>query len=239
MLAFERFATKIDIVSCGRDTRRSTDRPTRAGSLSAPRGRLLRLRPSAANSRRHQRPGAPSAAARPALRSMFPPTPLTLGSRRWHKLNSAPRAETDQRRSRQARAARRPQLPHALRRAEWPLPGRRQSAAGQAMKCRSGSTAVAHRTGLADCPHSVLGQDFTPSPTTGHEYTWSHVLSWRNHQGDHLGDSERTSKQQGQCSPPAQGGARVSRPLEQVPRRLCHRLPPGVRNLRRLAHCSR
>ena len=28
-----------------------------------------------ANSRRHQRPGAPSAAARPALRSMFPPTP--------------------------------------------------------------------------------------------------------------------------------------------------------------------
>jgi hypothetical protein len=34
----------------------------------------------------------------------------------------------------------RPQLPHALRRAEWPLPGRRQSAAGQAMKGRSGST---------------------------------------------------------------------------------------------------
>jgi hypothetical protein len=33
------------------------------------------LRPSAANSRRHQRPGAPSAAARPALRSMFPLTP--------------------------------------------------------------------------------------------------------------------------------------------------------------------
>ena len=69
------------------------------------------------------------------------PPPLTLGSRRWHKLNSAPRAETDQRRSRQARAARRPQLPHALRRAEWPLLGRRQSAAGQAMKGRSGSKA--------------------------------------------------------------------------------------------------
>jgi hypothetical protein len=67
------------------------------------------------------------------------PPPLTLGSRRWHKLNSAPRAETDQRRSRQARAARRPQLPDALRRAEWPLLGRRQSAAGQAMKGRSGS----------------------------------------------------------------------------------------------------
>ena len=67
------------------------------------------------------------------------PPPLTLGSRRWQRLNSAPRAETDQRRSRQARAARRPQLPHALRRAEWPLPGRRQSAAGQAMKGRSGS----------------------------------------------------------------------------------------------------
>jgi hypothetical protein len=30
-------------------------------------------------------------------------------------------------------------LPHALRRAEWPLLGRRQSAAGQAMKGRSGS----------------------------------------------------------------------------------------------------
>jgi len=130
----------------GRDARRSTDRPTRAVSLSAPQACLLRLRPSAANSRRHQRPGAPSAAARPALRSMFPPTPLTLGSRRWHKLNSAPRAETDQRRSRQARAARRPQLPHALRRAEWPLPGRRQSAAGQAMTGRSGSRA-ALRTG--------------------------------------------------------------------------------------------
>jgi len=95
--------------------RPSRGRPTRAGSLWAPQGRLQRLRPSAANSRRHQRPGAPSAAAPPALRSMFPPTPLTLGSRRWHKLNSAPRAETDQRRSRQVRAARRPQLPHALR----------------------------------------------------------------------------------------------------------------------------
>jgi len=71
------------------------------------------------------------------------PPPLTLGSRRWHKLNSAPRAETDQRRSRQARAARRPQLPHALRRAEWPLPGRRQSAAGQAMTGRSGSNLAA------------------------------------------------------------------------------------------------
>ena len=59
----------------GRNARRSTDRPTRAGSLSAPQACLLRLRPSAANSRRHQRPGAPSAAARPALRSMFPPTP--------------------------------------------------------------------------------------------------------------------------------------------------------------------
>ena len=69
------------------------------------------------------------------------PPPLTLGSRRWHKLNSAPRAETDQRRSRQARAARRPQLPHALRRAEWPLLGRRQSTAGQAMNVGSGSTA--------------------------------------------------------------------------------------------------
>ena len=68
------------------------------------------------------------------------PPPLTLGSRRWHKLNFTPRAETDQQRSRQARAARRPQLPHALRHAEWPLPGRRQSAAGQAMKGRSGST---------------------------------------------------------------------------------------------------
>jgi hypothetical protein len=33
-------------------------------------------------------------------------------------------------------------LPHALRRAEWPLLGRRQSAAGQAMKGRSGSTAA-------------------------------------------------------------------------------------------------
>ena len=40
----------------GRDARRSTDRPTRAGSLSAPQAYLLRLRPSAANSRRHQRP---------------------------------------------------------------------------------------------------------------------------------------------------------------------------------------
>ena len=40
------------------------------GAASVP----LRLRPSAANSRRHQRPGAPSAAARPTLRSMFPPT---------------------------------------------------------------------------------------------------------------------------------------------------------------------
>ena len=59
----------------GRDARRSTDRPTRAGSLSAPQACLLRLRPSAANSRRHQRPGAPSAAARPARRSMFPLTP--------------------------------------------------------------------------------------------------------------------------------------------------------------------
>jgi hypothetical protein len=119
----------------GRDARRSTDRPTRAGSLSAPQACLLRLRPSAATSRRHQRPGAPSAATRPAP---LPP-PLTLGIRRWHKLNSTPLAETDQRRSSQARAARRPQLPHALRRAEWPLPGRRQSAAGQVMKGRSGS----------------------------------------------------------------------------------------------------
>jgi hypothetical protein len=32
-------------------------------------------------------------------------------------------------------------VPHALRRVEWPLPGRRQSAAGQAMKGRSGSRA--------------------------------------------------------------------------------------------------
>jgi len=90
--------------------------------------------------------------------------------------------------------------------------------------CRSGhegplrvdGSRSSDRTG--ECPHLVLGQDFTPSPTTGHDHTWSHVLSWRNHQGDHLSDSERTSKQQGQCSPPDQGGARVSRPLEQVPR---------------------
>ena len=120
----------------GRDARRSTDRPTRAGSLSAPQACLLRLRPSAANSRRQERRQPP---LDPLSAQCSLPPPLTLGSRRWHKLNSASRAETDQRRSRQARAARRPQLPHALRRAEWPLPGRPQSAAGQAMKGRSGS----------------------------------------------------------------------------------------------------
>ena len=123
----------------GRDARRSTDRPTRAGSLSASQACLLRLRPSAriagdiSGQERRQPPLDPLSA-----QCSLPP-PLTLGSRRWHKLNSAPRAETDQRRSRQARAARRPQLPHALSCAEWPLLGRRQSAAGQAMKGRSGS----------------------------------------------------------------------------------------------------
>jgi hypothetical protein len=49
----------------------------------------------------------------------------------------------------------------------------------------------------------------------------------------------RTSKQRGLYSTPAQGGARVSRPLEQVPRRLWHRLHLGIRSLRRVAHCSR
>src|SRR6476660_1499641 len=33
----------------------------------------------------------------------------------------------------------------------------------------------AHRTGLADCPHPALGQDFTPSPTTGHGQAGSGV----------------------------------------------------------------
>jgi hypothetical protein len=65
----------------GRDARRSTDRPTRAGALSAPQACLLRLRPSAANSRRHQRPGAPSAAARPALLNVpsHPRSPSVAG----------------------------------------------------------------------------------------------------------------------------------------------------------------
>jgi hypothetical protein len=86
----------------GRDARQSTDRPTRAGSLSAPQACLLRLRPSAriagdiSGQERRQPPLDPLSA-----QCSFPP-PLTLGSRRWHKLNSAPRAETDQRRSRQA-----------------------------------------------------------------------------------------------------------------------------------------
>ena len=65
----------------GRDARRSTDRPTRAGSLSAPQACLLRLRPPAANIRRHHRPGAPSAAARPAPLNVpsYPRSPSVAG----------------------------------------------------------------------------------------------------------------------------------------------------------------
>ena len=92
--------------------------------------------------------------------------------------------------------------------------------------CRSGhegplrvdGSRSSDRTGGLPAIGSRTRLHITPSPTTAHDHTWSHVLSWRNHQGDHLSDSERTSKQQGQCSPPDQGGARVSRPLEQVPR---------------------
>ena len=130
----------------GRDARRSTDRPTapdrfrrrkRAFCVCAHQPRIAG---DISGQERRQPPLDPLSA-----QCSLPP-PLTLGSRRWHKLNSAPRAETDQRRSRQARAARRPQLPHALRRAEWPLPGRRQSAAGQAMKGRSGVELSRSRT---------------------------------------------------------------------------------------------
>src|SRR5438045_158216 len=41
-------------------------------------------------------------------------------------------------------------------------------------RCLTGSTVApfphpAHRTGHADFPHPALGQDITPSPTTGHD----------------------------------------------------------------------
>src|SRR6516225_4786197 len=47
-------------------------------------------------------------------------------------------------------------------------------------RCLTGSAVApfphpAHRTGLADCPHPALGQDFTPSPTTGHDQAGSGV----------------------------------------------------------------
>src|SRR5215472_14627857 len=47
-------------------------------------------------------------------------------------------------------------------------------------RCLTGSAVApfphpAHRTGLADCPHPALGQDFTPSPTTGRDQAGSGV----------------------------------------------------------------
>jgi transposase len=47
-------------------------------------------------------------------------------------------------------------------------------------RCLSGSPIApfphpAHRTGHADRPHPALGQDLTPSPTTGHAQAGSDV----------------------------------------------------------------
>src|SRR5215470_6129610 len=47
-------------------------------------------------------------------------------------------------------------------------------------RCLTGSAVApfphpAHRTGQADLPHPALGQDFTPSPTTGRDQAGSGV----------------------------------------------------------------
>src|SRR3954462_1234053 len=53
-------------------------------------------------------------------------------------------------------------------------------------RCLSGSTMApfphpAHRTGHADFPHPALGQDVTPSPTTGQEFFFAPNAMRGNH----------------------------------------------------------
>ncbi len=55
-------------------------------------------------------------------------------------------------------------------------------------RCLSCSTIApfphpAHRTGHADCPHPALGQDFTPSPTTGRAHAGSDVRARSTRRG--------------------------------------------------------
>src|SRR6202140_1824319 len=55
-------------------------------------------------------------------------------------------------------------------------------------RCLSGSTVApsprpAHRTGHADLPHPALGQDLTPSPTTGRAHDGSDVRARRTRRG--------------------------------------------------------
>ena len=55
-------------------------------------------------------------------------------------------------------------------------------------RCLSGSPMApfphpAHRTGHADLPHPALGQDFTPSPTTGRAHDGSDVRARRTRKG--------------------------------------------------------
>src|SRR6202040_531839 len=59
-------------------------------------------------------------------------------------------------------------------------------------RCLTGSAVApfphpAHRTGLADCPHPALGQDFTPSPTTGRDQAGLGVRARNARRGARVG----------------------------------------------------
>src|SRR4051794_16797273 len=74
-------------------------------------------------------------------------------------------------------------LAAAMRRVEMWRGGGRSNisvAAPFVWRCLTGSAVApfphpAHRTGQADLPHPALGQDVTPSPTTGHAQAGSGV----------------------------------------------------------------
>src|SRR5689334_4843962 len=82
-------------------------------------------------------------------------------------------------------------------------------------RCLTGSAVApfphpAHRTGLADCPHPALGQDFTPSPTTGHDQAGSGVRGRSARKGARVDSSALASPDLVlEAQPPAQPHSRV------------------------------